>query len=93
MEISANTVNILKNFASVNSNIIIKPGKKLMTISEAKNILAEATVPEEFMSIVGIYDLQEFLNILDLVDQPKVKFEENYLHVGSQSGRELVKYY
>ena len=45
MEISANTVNILKNFASVNSNIIIKPGKKLMTISEAKNILAEATVP------------------------------------------------
>ena len=93
MEISANTVNILKNFSSINSNIIIKPGKKLMTISEAKNILAEATVPEEFMTQIGIYDLQEFLNVLNLVDSPKVKFEEQYMHIASQSGREVVKYY
>lgn len=93
MEISANTVNVLKNFASINGNIVIKPGNKLMTISEAKNILAEAVVPENFSEQVGIYDLQEFLNVLNLVDQPRVRFESNWMDIGSQSGRELVKYY
>ncbi len=93
MEICANTVNVLKNFSAINGNIVIKPGNKLMTISEAKNILAEATVPEEFMSQVGIYDLTEFLNVLGLVDKPRVRFEENYMNIGGQSGRELVKYY
>jgi hypothetical protein len=93
MEICANTVNVLKNFSAINGNIVIKPGNKLMTISEAKNILAEAKVPEEFNSIVGIYDLTEFLNVLGLVDKPRVRFEENYMNIGGQSGRELVKYY
>lgn len=93
MEISANTVSVLKNFSAINSNIVIKPGNKLMTISEAKNILAEATVPEEFNSIIGIYDLTEFLNVLGLVDKPRVRFEETYMNIGGTSGRELVKYY
>lgn len=93
MEISADTVNILRNFSSINGNMIIRPGNKLMTISEAKNILAEATVKEEFSDIVGIYDLTEFLNMLGLVEQPRVRFEETYLNMQSNSGRELIKYY
>ena len=64
MEISAETVNVLKNFSSINANIVIKPGNKIMTISEAKNILAEAQVKETFDDVVGIYDLTEFLNCL-----------------------------
>ena len=54
MEISAETVKVLTNFAQINSNIVIKPGNKIMTISEAKNILAEAVVQEEFDSSIGI---------------------------------------
>lgn len=93
MEISSNTVNVLKNFASINSNIVIKPGNKLMTISEAKNVLAQAIVPEQFQKIVGIYDLQEFLNVLGLVDQPRVRFDDNYMSIGGSSGRDMIKYY
>ena len=63
-----------------------------MTISEAKNILAEAVVPESFSEQVGIYDLQEFLNVLSLVDRPRVRFQASWMDIGSQSGRELVKY-
>ena len=48
MEISAETVNVLKNFSGINGNIVIRPGNKIMTISEAKNILAEAEVKETF---------------------------------------------
>lgn len=93
MEISGNTVSVLKNFAAINSNIVIKPGNSLMTISPAKNILAKAELPETFENCIGIYDLQEFLNVLGLVDNPNVKFEENHMVIKSQSGRENLRYY
>ena len=93
MEISAETVNVLRNFSGINGNLIIRPGNRLMTISEAKNILAEAIVKEEFGTEVGIYDLTEFLNMLGLVDRPRVRFEDYYMNIGGQSGRELIKYY
>lgn len=93
MEISAQTVDVLKNFSAINGNIIIRPGNKIMTISEAKNILAEATIKEHFDSMVGIYDLTEFLNMLGLVETPIVSFEEHHLNIKGQSGREVVKYY
>jgi hypothetical protein len=93
MEISAETVNVLRNFSGINSNLIIKPGNVLMTISEAKNILAQATVKETFDSIVGIYDLTEFLNMLGLVESPSVKFEERFMNITSNSGREHIKYF
>ena len=93
MEISAETVNVLKNFSGINANIVIRPGNKIMTISEAKNILAEAEVAETFDSIVGIYDLTEFLNMLGLVDTPRVRFEDSFMNINGQSGRELIKYY
>ena len=93
MKISADTVNVLKNFAAINSNIVINPGNKIMTISEAKNILAEVKVEEEFNNTVGIYDLQEFLNVLQLVDTPSLKFEENFMRIGGNGGRAMVTYY
>ena len=42
------TLSILKNFSSINQSILFKEGNKLRTISVMKNILAEATVTEEF---------------------------------------------
>lgn len=93
MKISADTVSVLKNFAAINSNIVINPGNKIMTISEAKNILAEASVEEDFSNTVGIYDLQEFLNVLQLVDAPSLKFEDNFMRIGGNGGRAMVTYY
>lgn len=93
MELSNFTMQVLKNFASVNSNIVISPGNTIMTMSEAKNVLAQATTPETFSSEVGIYDLNEFLNVLGLVNSPRVRFEDNHMVVGDQSGRTTVKYF
>ena len=93
MEISANTVSVLKNFAGINSNIVIKPGNTLLTVSEAKNVLAQADLTETFDAVVGIYDLQEFLNVLGLVDKPNVNFEDTHMVIKSQSGRENIKYF
>lgn len=93
MEISTDTTNVLKNFAGINSNIIIRPGNNIMTMSEAKNVLGMATVPETFDREVGIYDLGELLNAFALVDRPSVRFDENCMLIGGNSGRTMIKYY
>jgi hypothetical protein len=93
MELSNFTMQVLKNFASVNSNVVIKPGNSIMTMAEAKNILASATVPETFPKQFGIYDLQEFLNVLGLVDNPRVRFEDHHALIGDSTGRAQIKYY
>ena len=41
MNLSNDTISILKNFSDINQNILVKPGSKLQTISTLKNILAE----------------------------------------------------
>ena len=44
MNITSDTVAILKNFSDINQNILVKPGNQLQTISTLKNILAQADV-------------------------------------------------
>ena len=63
MKLSDKTLSVLKNFSSINQSILFKEGSKLRTISVMKNILAEATITEEFTKDFGIYDLNQFLNV------------------------------
>ena len=57
MNLSNDTVNVLKNFATINPNLVFQPGQKLKTISESKTILASATIVEDFPQEFGVYDL------------------------------------
>ena len=61
MKLSEHTQSVLKNFATINQNLVIKKGKTLMTMSAMKNIIAKAEVEEEFTQDVPIYNLNEFL--------------------------------
>ena len=78
--ITNNTLEILKNFASINSNILVKEGNVLSTISPVKNVMAEATITETFDTQFGIWDLNKFLGTVSLFDSPEFLFEENFLH-------------
>lgn len=93
MELSDFTMQVLKNFAAINSNIVIKPGNTLMTMSEAKNIVSCVELNESFEKMIGIYDLNEFLSVLGLVDKPRVRFNDSYMLVGDTSGRAEIKYF
>ena len=66
MKLSDNTVQILKNYSTINSGIVVKPGNVLRTISANKAILAEATVEETFPHEFGIYDLNKSLALLSM---------------------------
>lgn len=93
MELSPFTMQVLKNFATINSNIVIKEGSTIMTVSEAKNVLGHAVVEEHFPREIGIYDLNEFLNVLSLVERPRVRFEEQSMLIGDSVGRAQIRYF
>ena len=93
MELSDRSLQILKNFSGINQNIIIRSGNTLRTVAEARNVLATATVEESFPKDFGIYDLNEFIGVLGLVDTPRLKFEDDYVLVGDSTGRSKVKYF
>jgi len=90
--LSQTTLNILKNFATINNGIIIKKGNTLRTISNAENILAAANVEESFPQTFAIYDLNQFIAGLSLFDNPSLVFDNND-YVTIKDGRSRVKYY
>ena len=92
MKLSDKTISVLKNFSSINQSILFKEGSKLRTISVMKNILAEATVSEDFSKDFGIYDLNQFLNGLSLHSSPELDFQ-NDGYVVIREGRSRSKYF
>ena len=92
MKLSDKTLTLLKNFAGINNSILVKQGNQLRTISVAKNILAEAEIPEEFPRQFGIYDLNQFLNGLSLHQDPEMDFKEES-HLVIREGKRKVKYF
>ena len=93
MELTEKTLTVLKNYATINPNVVINNGNVIKTISEAKNVLSTAEVDVEFPKQVGIYDLSEFLSVLSLVDSPRLTFEDNNFLISDGSGRTRIKYF
>ena len=92
MKLSDKTLSLLKNFSSINQSILFKEGNKLRTISVMKNILAEATIPEDIPKDFGIYDLNQFLNGLGLHNSPELDFKnEGYVFI--REGKMRSKYF
>ena len=92
MKLSESTLSLLKNFSTINQSILFKQGSRLRTISVMKNILAEATINEEFPKDFGIYDLNQYLNGLGLHNSPELDFEaDNYVVI--KEGRSRSKYF
>ena len=93
MELSENTIQVLKNFSGINSNIMVQEGNVLRSVTEARSVVARAEVTEQFPQAFGIYDLNEFISVLSLVDTPNLQFKDDYVLIGDASGRSKVKYF
>jgi len=94
MNISTDTISVLKNFSDINQNILVKPGNTIQTISTMKNILAEAEVSEKFDSEFAIYDLPEFLRAVELFEKPALKFNGgSNVTIASSNNKQAIKYF
>lgn len=90
MKLSKETIALFKNFSGINSNLLLKSGNKLATISAQKNVMADATVSETFPDF-AIYDLNEFLGAMSLFDDPELDFSEKFVSISQGSMK--IKYF
>lgn len=92
MKLSKATLAIIKNYSTINQNILLKPGSKLTTITPGvATILTEANVEESFPVQFGIYDLNEFLAVLSLFEDPELEFTEKFVAISE--GKSTIKYF
>jgi len=75
LKISAETINILKNYSSISQSIQFKAGSVIKTKSNAGECYASATVKEEFPVDFAIFELCRFLNVMSLFNDPELDFE------------------
>ena len=90
--LSKTTLDVLKNFATINSSIVFRAGNTLRTISNAENILAKYTSEESFPTDFAIYDLGQFLSGISLFDNPQLDFTSGDF-VTIRGGGRSAKYY
>lgn len=76
MKISAETLNIMKSFSSINPSIYVAPGNTIRSISPSKTIMSSATVDDTFETEFAIYDLNRFLSVISLFESPEFEFED-----------------
>jgi hypothetical protein len=95
MKLSQETLAVLKNFASLNSNILIRPGNSIATVTPVKNVMAEATVDETFDIEFGIWDLNKFLGVISLFKEPMLTFGEKSVVISDATRKNApsVNYY
>ena len=94
MKLSEHTISVLKNYANINQNLVVKEGNELLTMSSMKNIVAKATVAESFPRELAIYDLNEFLAALSLFKSPILDFDEQFVTITEENEpRKKLKYF
>jgi len=93
MKLSTETISVLKNFSTINANLMVKAGSSLSTMSAMKNIVAKAEVTEEFLSDFAIYDLNEFLSALSLFGKPDLEFNDDFVIITEEGTSKSLKYW
>jgi len=91
MKLSTETLNVLKNFSTINQNLEFKQGNKLTTISAGKSVLAQATVKDEFPQNFCVYDLNQFLLVHSMF-KGDVELEFDASNITFKGGRSKTKY-
>ena len=91
MKLSKATIGILKNFATINGGIQFVEGNEIRVADIEKSVMGIAKVEETFPVDFALYDLNQFLSVLSMFDEPELVFEEGYLIV--KQGRQRVKYH
>jgi hypothetical protein len=93
MKLTNETKEVLKNFSTINTNLVIKEGSKISTMSAMKNIIANATVKEIFPKEFAIYDLNEFLAVISLFDKPELDFQDDFVVITGDNSKDKVTYW
>jgi hypothetical protein len=85
MQISNQTIEVLKNFAMINPSIAFQSGNILQTVATNKTIMAKAELADSFPSAGAIYDLSRFLGVVSLFETPEYEFTQSQVSIKEKS--------
>lgn len=88
MKLSKRTLEVLKNFSTINPSILFKQGNTLSTMAPSKKIIAQARTEESFPQDFGIYELNRLLGTLSLFSDPELTIGETRLTIQGE-GRKV----
>jgi hypothetical protein len=86
-----NTMEVIRNFGTINQNLVFRQGNVLRTVADAKNILAKATLEEEFPQDFGIYDVNEFMGAFGLIEDGNVSYQDSHMVIAN--GQSSINYF
>ena len=93
IKLSDDTLSILKNYSHINSNLLIKEGNQITTLSPAKNIVSVANVSENFPVEFGVWDLSKLLGTISLFEDAEFEFNEKSMNIIGSGGAKVSYYY
>ena len=79
MKFSETSLTILKNFAAINSGVVLNSGTLQRTWSIDMSILVEVELEESLPTKFGIYDLNQFLGNITTLNNPDLDFHPEYV--------------
>jgi len=90
LKLSKDTINVLKNFNTINPMIYFKEGNAITTVSPGKTIFARYhNAAENFESNFGFYRLDKLLNILSFFNDPELIISDKNLTI--KEGKQKAK--
>jgi len=92
MNLSEDTIVVLKNFSAINQSLQFKPGSTLRTISPLGTIFVEAKISETIPQEFSLFDLNKLLAKISLYKDAKISFSQDRVHITSNNKSDYIKF-
>lgn len=90
MNLSEETIRVLREFSTINQSIIIYTGDVIRTIHEDRSIICEYRPGVEFNEKICIYDLPRFLNAMKIIGpEINLRVEDNMIYLSGDSNNTI----
>ncbi len=92
MNLSSETIEVLKNFSTINPTMLIRPGNVIKAIGAKKTILASAKVKETFPTEFAISDLTKFIMVVTSYSNPTLSFDDKHVVISDKLAKTRFLY-
>lgn len=84
MKLSSRTIDILKNFSAINPTIPFTSGNVIRVANPSRTMMGEAAIEETFDRDFTIYDLNQFISILNTSKNPSLELKDRYAVINGE---------
>lgn len=94
VKISKEFIDTLESLYPINQSLrIVKDNTQLKTVNPQKTTVAYTTIKETFSRDINIYDLREFITVLNIIKEPEIDVsDDGIILIKSSDGGQRLRY-